>query len=55
MALGHAGDEQNGFARALRLRQPALPSAVPSDLPMLTQVFLRRSQGYGPKEYGRDQ
>ena len=55
MALGHAGDEQDGFARTLRLRQAAFPSTVPGDLPLLTRVFLRRYQGYGPEEYGRDQ
>ena len=55
MALGHAGDEQDGFARALRLRQATLPSSVPGDLPVLNRVFLRRCQGYGPKEYDRDQ
>ena len=55
MALGHAGDEQDGFARTLRLRQATFPSAVPGDLPVLTRVFLRWSQGNGPKEYDRDQ
>ena len=55
MALGNAGDEQDGFARALGFRQATFPSAVPGDLPVLNRVFLRRSQGYGPKEYGRDQ
>jgi len=55
MALGYARNQHDGFARALRLRQAALPSAVPGDLPLLTRVFLRRYQGYGPEEYGRDQ
>ena len=55
MALGYARNQHDGFAGTLGFRQAALPSAVPGDLPMLTQVFLRRSQGYGPKEYGRDQ
>ena len=55
MALGYARNQHDGFAGALGFRQATFPSAVPGDLPVLNRVFLRRSQGYGPKEYGRDQ
>ena len=55
MALGYARNQHDGFAGTLGFRQATFPSTVPDDLPVLTRVFLRWSQGYGPKEYGRDQ
>ena len=55
MALGYARNQHDGFAGTLGFRQATFPSTVPGDLPLLTRVFLRRYQGYGPEEYGRDQ
>lgn len=55
MALGYARNQHDRLTSTLCLSEPALPSAVPGDLLVLTRVFLRWSQGNGPKEYDRDQ
>ena len=55
MALGYARNQHDGFAGALGFCQAALPGSVPSNLPLFARAFLRRGQGYGPKEYDRDQ